>query len=96
MNTCILTIIFVFILLGIVFIFSIKSQETFSGKPSFLHHIYDKHQNKKCIPVGQDNHCPRECSPFMYANMYAPRGNCSDPFSWGNLYTTGRCPALIQ
>ena len=39
-----------------------------------------------------DNHCPKQCSPFMYPNMYNPRGNCSDPFSWGFTYSTGRCP----
>jgi hypothetical protein len=39
------------------------------------------------------SYCPRKgCSQFLYPDMYNPRENCSDPFKWGTLYSTGRCP----
>jgi hypothetical protein len=46
--------------------------------------------------VEDESHCPKKCSPFMYPDMYSPRGACSDPFSWGYTYTTGRCPKLLS
>ena len=41
-------------------------------------------------------HCPPYCTPFLYPDMYHPRGNCSDPFSWGFTYSTGRCPRVYK
>ena len=36
--------------------------------------------------------CENMCSPFLYPDMYSPKYNCSDPFKWGFVYSTGRCP----
>ena len=68
------------IVLGIVlFIMWTKRHEGFSTKC------------KNYIP-GDISHCPRECTPFLYPDMYQPLDSCSDPFKWGFTYSTGRCP----
>lgn len=46
-----------------------------------------------CKKLGDPGHCPQTCSQFLYPDMYSPLGQkCSNPFSWGFLYSTGRCP----
>ena len=40
---------------------------------------------------GDKSHCPRACSRYLYPDMYSAPP-CSDPFSWGFTYSTGRCP----
>lgn len=48
-----------------------------------------------CKPPRNPNHCPQGCSPFLYPDMYSPQASCSDPFNWGDWYTTGRCPKRV-
>jgi hypothetical protein len=38
----------------------------------------------------------RNCDPNQDPNMYEPRGDCSDPFSWGFLYSTGPNPQVFN
>jgi hypothetical protein len=35
---------------------------------------------------------PNYCSPFIIQDMYSKNYSCSDPFKWGFLYSTGKCP----
>lgn len=49
-----------------------------------------------CVAPKNPNHCPQGCSPFLYPDMYSPQSSCSNPFNWGELYTTGRCPQKIE
>jgi len=43
------------------------------------------------------NHCPKNCSQFLYPDMYSPQGPiCNDPFSWGFQYSTGPCPHIYK
>jgi hypothetical protein len=46
--------------------------------------------------VQDKSHCPKRCTPFMYPDMYSPRGSCSNPFAWGYTYSTGRCLKLYK
>lgn len=49
--------------------------------------------NVPCNKLLDKGHCPQTCSQFLYPDMYSPLGQkCSNPFSWGFLYSTGRCP----
>jgi hypothetical protein len=76
-------ILFVLYLLTIILLFIIilrKKKESFSCK------------KLNCVPPQDISHCPKQCSPFMYPDMYSPKGDCSNPFSWGFTYSTGRCP----
>lgn len=65
-----------------------------------MHVIYyymSTRQRPTPIYLQQDKgHCPSYCSPFQYPNMYEPRYSCSDPFNWGQIYSTGPCPRNLQ